>query len=172
LIFLFLPALAWGQDSLSRSNADLFAYSPGRLVHKTYYLIGTVHKVQVEAVRLVDLLKKDTVNAVRLESDFAGQYTVSNKSVLLDLDEVTLLIQGLLLLEETYFAQQPVTYTEVNFASRSSFAAGAYYEYKTKTWQPFIRLSMFHDYTVVLNRQEFQSFRFLLEEAKNKLIIK
>ncbi len=172
LIFLFLPSLLCGQDSIARSNADLFAARAGRLVHKTFFLIGTVHKVQVEAVRLVDLLSRDTSLAVRLESNFAGQYTVSNYAVVLDLDEVVLLIRGLLLLEETYFAQQPVNYTEVNFASRSDFTAGAYYDYKTKAWQAFISLSKIRDYKVLLNKQEFQSFRFLLEEARNKLIIK
>lgn len=155
---------------LSKSNADLFIASSGRLLYKTHYFMGSVHKVDVEAVKATDLLTKDTVRFVRIESAFALRYTTVKKVVSLDLDELHNLIKSMLLLEQSIFLQQPSHYTEAVFLSRSSFATGAFYEFKSKTWKPFVRLSYNDDYTVFLSIQEFQTFRLLLEDSLNRLV--
>src|SRR5690606_2115773 len=110
------------------------------------------------------------MSAVRLQSQFVMKYgTTTTKIVTLDTDELDGLVKSMLVMESQVFNQVKDQYSEVTFRSRSGFVAGAFFDFKSKGWKPFIQMSRMSDYTVYMSQDEFKTLRLLIEEAKKKL---
>ena len=170
LLFLAVTAIvASPQNPIARpepaTKIEQFSERSGRLIQKEFIDIGVVKTVDVQVLRLTDLIDGTTTSGVRLS------YTASNdvKTAFLDADEVDGLIKSIAALKNA-FTTQKATYTEIVFVSRGGFRAGAYFSPAGSKWTTFIRLERFDTRSsVFMATEDFDKLASLLETGKAQL---
>jgi hypothetical protein len=156
----------------SSSRAEIFSERSGTLLQKQYINIGDMKSATIQVALFTDLISNQKTSAVRFEKEYKATYssTSDTKIALLDQDEIDGLIKSLHIMQDKVYKTAPTDYTEVNFRSRSGFAAGCYFS-KGK-WSAYMKLEKFDSNSYVwFDMDETQSFIDLLTQAKAKLTI-
>src|SRR5688500_14886431 len=89
LFFLLLPAFSWAQASngakeiLENSKIESFSLKKGSLIKKDFATLGFVRKIEVQTLKLTDVVTGNTVSGIKLKT--SGH---SEKICFLDADEV------------------------------------------------------------------------------------
>lgn len=150
------------------SNVEKFSNRSGTLMKKDFIEIGTLKKCEIKVNYFTDLISGQKQSAVRFEYEYKSSYTSDTKIALLDADEIDGLMQSIKIMQDKVFASTPSNYTEVEFKSRSGFAAGCYS--KNNTWSCYLKLERFDGNSYVwLDNQDMTVLLDLLQQAKTKL---
>jgi hypothetical protein len=140
LIFAFTFFGLSAQDT-AKSNASTFTTKSGSLISKEFIEVGSLIGVKVKLIKIVDLISKESIKALRLELENTSGYSTSSKIVSLDIDEVSALISSIIIIQEKVIINEPPNYTEVTFKSREGFEAGCFWS-KNK-WSNYIKLDRY-----------------------------
>lgn len=150
------------------SNVEKFSNRSGTLMKKDFIDIGSLKKCEIKVNYFTDLIGGQKQSAVRFEYEYKSSYTSDTKIALLDADEIDGLMQSIKIMQDKVFASTPGNYTEVEFKSRSGFAAGCYS--KNNTWSCYLKLERFDSNSYVwLDNQDMATLLELLQQAKTKL---
>ena len=124
LFFLILPAFTWAQASKEtkeiqeKSKIEKFSLKKGSLIKKDFASLGFVRKIEVQALKLTDVVTGYTVSGIKFKT--SGH---SEKICFLDADEVDGFVKsGKYLLKSL---KPTDNYVEYQFTSRDGFQAGA-----------------------------------------------
>ena len=158
------------ENEKSQSKAETFSEKSGSLIQKQFIDVGKLKSCTIQVAIFTDLITNQRTSAVRFEKEYRATYSSSSddKIALLDGDELDALIKSLTLLKDKIYSTTPTDYTEINFKSRSGFAAGCFYS-KGK-WSPYMKLEKFDGNSYVfLELNDTQPLIDLLIKAKNTL---
>jgi hypothetical protein len=111
-----------------------------------------------------DLISGETFSGVRLEVPTA----YSDKTTLLDSDELTGLLNSLNLIKDKVLTTTPDLYTEVVYRSRGGFQAGCFNS--KKEWSLFLKIDQYDDKSYIwCKSDDLDKVISILSEAKAKL---
>ncbi len=127
------------KEFISESKAIAFLEKNGTLIKKEYYDIEAVKVdgVSFENIILTDLLTKEKVGALRLETYY--YYPSLNKQETyigtLDYDEIDACIKSLEYIYENITKTVPSTYTECVYSSRDGVSISTFWREKKNCWE-------------------------------------
>lgn len=150
------------------SNAEKFSERAGSLVQKEFIDIGSLKKCDIQVATFTDLISGQKSSAVRFEYEYKSSYSSDTKVALLDEDEIDGLMKSIKIIQDKVLPTTATNYTEVNFRSRSGFAAGCFS--KKESWTTFMKLEKFDSNSYVfMDKEDLTSLLNLLQQAKAKL---
>ena len=150
------------------SNAEKFSERAGSLVQKEFIEIGTLKKCDIQVAMFTDLISGQKSSAVRFEYDYKSSYSSDTKVAMLDQDEIDGLMKSIKIIQDKILPTSATNYTEVNFRSRSGFAAGCFS--KKNTWTTYMKLEKFDSNSYVfMDKDDLTQLLSLLQQAKTKL---
>lgn len=150
------------------SNAEKFSERAGSLVQKEFIDIGTLKKCDIQVAKFTDLISGQKSSAVRFEYEYKSSYSSDTKIAMLDEDEIDGLMKSIKIIQEKVLPTSTTNYTEVNFRSRSGFAAGCFS--KKNSWTTFMKLEKFDSNSYVwMEKEDLAQLLSLLLQAKEKL---
>ena len=153
-------------ETRSKSKAEEFYSSSGKLIEKQFHDLGTVKGLEVQMLQVIDLGERTEVRALRFEMTYSTQYTSQSKIAVIDKDEVAGLIQALKLIQEKVIPTTRNTYTEVSFTSRSGFLVGSFFDVKKLQWRAYVRVDQYSsNSTVYMSTEELAQLLALVEQA-------
>lgn len=173
LVLFVLGSPASGQvapkvGEKEQSKIEQFSSRSGSIIEKQFVRVGSNKGVDVEIYRVTDLVTKSTLSGVRLSYTAVSSYSSDEKTAALDADEVDGLIKTIELLKSNVFTSARDSYTEIVFASRGGFSAGAFYS--SGKWRAFMKLEKYDSRSsVFMEPQDFEKFLELFQQAKDKL---
>jgi hypothetical protein len=154
----------------AQSKAEIFSEKSGSLIQKQFIDVGKLKSCKIQVAVFTDLISNQKTSAVRFEKEYKASYssTSDDKIALLDGDELDALIKSFMLLTDKIYSTSPTDYTEINFNSRSGFAAGCFFS-KGK-WSPYMKLEKFDGNSYVfLELEDTQPLIDILIKAKTTL---
>lgn len=170
---IFTSSITYSQTSQQnqlnseKSKLETFSLKTGSLIKKEFQDVGTVKKVEIQYLKITDILSKTNVTGIKLETTVSKSYGVSTVSCFLDLDEVDAFVKSGKLLIESLAGGQPQEYTEFQFTSRDGFQAGAYTS--EGEWKYFLKLKRYDsDSYIFLTKNDFTEIIKTIESAKIK----
>jgi len=169
---VLVPALAFGQDTKQAevSNADLFSAQAGALIEKQFLTIGTVKGIEVNVLKITNLMTNTTTTALRFQYEVKGQYTSDTKIAVLDSDELDGLIKSIKTLQTVVLPSTKEVYTEVAFKSRTGFEAGAFFSLEKGKWTAYLQLKKFDSKSMVfITPEDLGQILALVESARQKM---
>ena len=173
LLFLGLNfQIALSQDASSKvaerekSNLEKFSLRSGTLVEKNFTDLGVIKTIQVQSLRVTDLLTKASFSGIRFEQATSNRYRSANITFL-DQDEIDGLAKSIRYILDTVMSSRKPGYTEIQFTSRGGFALGCYSE--AKGWQPYIQISKYDKESMLtLFSSDLNELLLLLDKTKSK----
>jgi len=164
---MVFTAKAQSKASDEISNADKFSANTGSLIQKEFVDIGKIKTMNMQIVRLKDLITEDSISALRLE--YKPAYESDTKIASLDSDEIESLINAIIAIQEITSSPRPKNYTEISYKSRGGFEAGCYLSDKG-LWVSYLKLEKYDRKSYFfLKEQLFEEFLELLQKAKSYL---
>lgn len=147
------------------SNAEKFSERAGTLVQKEFIDIGTLKKCEIRVAKFTDLISGQKSSAVRFEYEYKGSYTSDTKIAMLDEDEIDGLMKSIKIIQEKVLPTVTSNYIEVNFRSRSGFAAGCFS--KKDSWTTFMKLERYDSNSYVfMDKDDLAQLLAILQKAK------
>jgi hypothetical protein len=143
-----------------KSKIKSFSLKKGCLIKKDFKTLGYVKKVEVQALKLTDVLTGATVSGIQLKPGGRPE-----KAAFLDADEVDgFLRSGKYLLNSLKPAKN---YVEYEFTSRHGFQAGVHQNKEEFSY--FLKLERYdNDSYVFLDQDDFEQLIEMVENAKVK----
>jgi len=152
------------------SNAEQFSTQSGTLIEKQFIDIGNVKSIDVQVLKLIDLVSGKKMSALRLEYKYKGTYSSDTKVASLDTDELDGLIKSLNTIQTTIIPSTRETYTEVTFTSRTGFKAGAFYSVDSNKWRAFLQLEKYDsDSNVFISTEDLTALLVLIKQANSEM---
>lgn len=164
-IALYLSFLGFGQTlDNQQSNAEKFSAKTGTLIQKEYIEIGELMEVEIQVLKVDDLLSSDSIQSVRLKYTATDKYSKSSKIAVLDSDEVSDLLKALDYLLNEIVGSSVENYTEIIFQSRGGFETGCFYS--KGSWSYYIKLVKSDSKSYVfMEKANLLELKALMEEA-------
>jgi hypothetical protein len=157
LCFFLLPFFTQAQNTKEtkqiqeKSKIENFSLKKGILIKKDFAMLGTVKKIEVQALKLTDVITGVTISGIKLKT--SGH---SERVCFLDADEVDgFLKSGKYLLKSL---KPSDNYVEYQFTSRDGFQTGACQKKDERS------------YYLKLEKQDNDSYVFLEEADFERLI--
>ncbi|MEH6304261.1 hypothetical protein RYH73_01340 [Olivibacter sp. CPCC 100613] len=177
LLVILCPLIACAQqqekEPVKKGNKpdkptlETFSAETGTLIEKTFINVGKIGSAKVQILVLRDLISGVKTKGLRFEKPTGKQYG-GNAISFIDEDEVDGLMKSIVIIQEKVLPTVPSDYQEVNFNSRSGFAAGCYWS-KNK-WSSYLKIDKSDaDSYIWLGDGELDTFNKLLIDAKAKL---
>lgn len=155
----------------AETNADKFSKKSGTLVESEFIDIGTVKGVDIQIMKMKDLVAGTSIKALRLEYEVESSYSTDTKLAGLDVEEIDGLLKSIKALRTAMEAKKE-NYTEVTFKSKSGYSLGAYYDNKKSTWSSWMKIEQFDSKSYVfLSAEELASFQYFIEKAKSQITL-
>ncbi|NER17015.1 hypothetical protein [Spongiivirga citrea] len=149
------------------SNTEKFSSRAGALIEKEFIELGTINKMEVQILKITDMISGDSISSLRVQNYAASNYS-STKIANLDTDEIDGLIKSLKIINGNVLTSTVENYTEISFKSRSGFEAGCYWS-KGK-WILYLKIDKNDRNSMILLKQnDYIKLIRLLELAKNQL---
>lgn len=172
LLFSITPVFTVGQatkevkatseikESSGKSKIESFSVRKGCLIKKDFKTLGYVKRVEVQVLKLTDVLTGTSVSGIRIKS---GGH--ADRSCYLDADEVDgFLTSGKFLLNSLKPSNK---YVEYQYTSRDGFQAGVHQNKEEFSY--FLRLEKHdNDSYVFLDKDDFEWLIEMVESAKIK----
>lgn len=144
-ILLALSLLA-GQFSWSQSDStknvtavEAFLNSQSRLIHKTYYTVGTSRQFDVQVLTIKDMVTEKVKKGIIIEwTNSLGTYSTADYRVFLDSDEVEDLLKAVTKMVTIVKANVQENYSEYNFTTRGGFRVSVFSDVG-KPWDASIK---------------------------------
>lgn len=148
-----------------KSKIETFSLKTGSLFKKEFKDVGEVKRVKIQSLKITDMLSKNGVSGIKLETSVSKSYGSTEKSCFLDIDEIDAFVKSGKLLIETLANGSPTDYTEFQFTSRGGFQAGAFSS--KSDWSYFMKLEKYDsDSYVFLSKDDFSKIINTIEAAK------
>jgi len=166
LFLLLFPALTYAQASKEtkeiqeKSKIENFSLKKGSLIKKDFATLGYIKKVEVQTLKLTDVLSGVTVSGIKLKT--SGHF---EKTCFLDADEIEGFVKsGKYLLKSL---KPSDNYVEYQFTSRDGFQAGAC-QHKNE-WSYFLKMEKSdNDSYIFLEQEDFEKLVAMVAKAKVK----
>ncbi len=108
-------------------------------VSKEFHNIGKVKGIDCQVLILSDLVSKDKIGCLRLETKYVSSYkSIETYRGTLDFDEIGNCLKCLYYLKDNILMSMPNVDTEVDYKSRDGVRFGAYFNEKKRKWQAFV----------------------------------
>lgn len=148
----------------SQSKLETFTSKSGTLIKQEFTDIGQVKSCKVQVLKVKDLITGESFSGVRLEVST----TYSEKSTLLDSDELTGLLNSLTLIKDKILPTTPTIYTEIVYKSRGGFQAGCYSN--KQDWSLFLKIDQYDDKSYIwCKSDDLDNVISVLSNAKTKI---
>ncbi len=167
VLSLMLVNNTWAQSQQKNpelSSYQAFSSKSGTLLRKEFIEIGHLKSVEVQVLRVTDLVANESASAIRLRYDTGSGYS-SVKITSLDADEIEGLKSSIKLMQGKVLRSVPTNYVEMSFNSRSGFEAGCFWS--KQKWTSYIQLDDGdRDSMILLKEAELTKFIALLDKAQ------
>ncbi|MHC2993700.1 hypothetical protein OB13_19750 [Pontibacter sp. HJ8] len=155
--------------SQPKSNLETFLDQSGSLIKKEYVTIGKVKGINVQVLKITDLIKNSTVSGLRLEGITTSSYSSDSKIAFLDSDEIENFIKAIDYINSNILNLPAAGSTEVIYSSRGGFSGGAFVDSKNK-WSTFMQLEKYDSRSMFfLSAEDFSQMKDLIVQAKAKI---
>ncbi|MCC7507713.1 MAG: hypothetical protein IT259_20555 [Saprospiraceae bacterium] len=176
LIALVLaPFLSFAQQQQrDLSRAEEMSAKSGTLIERRFNDLSQVKGINIQILTVIDLVTKDSINALYLSYVKSSTYSTDTKTAILDKDELAGLITSLRIITNE-FQSERAAYTEITFMCGSGFKAGAYFDpspgaLQKKKWIGFVRLEQFDSNSqVFLSVDDLKMFLQIVEIANQRM---
>ena len=151
------------------SNAEQFSLKSGALIQREFTDVGSLKGAKFLVLTISDLLSGNKTKALKIETTIQKSYGSTEKSAVLDADEVEGFLKSLRMIEEKILPSTAAQYTEVEYKSRGGFKGGCFSDDK-KGWSVFLKLDKYDsDSYIFLKKEDLPSIIKLFEDAKSKM---
>ncbi|MDR7371763.1 hypothetical protein [Flavobacterium aquidurense] len=169
LIAFSLSIFAQNKEK-EKTQAEQFSAQAGVLMERQFFEIGKVKGLEVKVLKFKDLNSGITKNSLRFEYAYKSSYSTDTKIAALDVDEIDGLIKSIKNLQTNIFPSIKDVYTEVTFASRTGFEAGAYFSVEKNKWTAYIQVEKYDRNSMLfLSPEDFGILLSLIEQAQIKM---
>jgi len=170
-ILFSISLLTFAQNKQKEvTQAEQFSSQAGVLMERQFYEIGKIKSLEVKVLKFKDLNSNLTKSSLRFEYAYKSSYSSDTKIAALDFDEIDGLIKSIKNLQTNVFTSTKDVYTEVTFASRSGFEAGAYYSPEKNKWTAYVQVEKNDRNSMIfLVPEDFGTLLSLIEQAKVKM---
>jgi hypothetical protein len=163
-IILFTYSSFSQQLEKNLSKSEEFSQKAGLLVERNFIDIGSVQGVQIQVMKVKDLISGTEFKSLRFEYVFKSSYSTDTKIAVLDSDEIEGLIKSLNFIKTNVHNSTRDSYSEITFTSRTGFKAGCYWD--SGKWKNFMKLEKFDSKSsVYFGQNEFNSLITYIEQA-------
>jgi hypothetical protein len=163
-IILFTYSSFSQQLEKNLSKSEEFSQKAGLLVERNFSDIGSVQGVQIQVMKVKDLISGTEFKSLRFEYVFKSSYSTDTKIAVLDSDEIEGLIKSLNFIKTNVHNSTRESYSEITFTSRTGFKAGCYWD--NGKWKNFMKLEKFDSKSsVYFGQNEFNSLITYIEQA-------